>query len=167
MLVSSLLMLMAVKKRKYTGEPYITHPIAVAKMVAEVTEDVNMICAALLHDVIEDTHVTYKDLINAGFGIFTAKIVLDLTNFSISSDGNRAARNELDRRYIERASSASKTIKLADLIHNSESIIIHAKQDFADTYIREKILLLKVLKEGDSGLYKRALEVTNNYKFTG
>ena len=41
-------------KRKYTGEPYVNHPIAVAKIVASVTKDQEMLAAALLHDTIED-----------------------------------------------------------------------------------------------------------------
>lgn len=47
-------------------------------MVASVTDDCEMICAALLHDVIEDCGVTKQDLLDAGFGI--AKLVTDLTN---------------------------------------------------------------------------------------
>jgi len=54
--------------RKYTGEPYINHPVAVARIVAGVTDDCEMICAALLHDVIEDCGKTWQDLVDVGFG---------------------------------------------------------------------------------------------------
>ncbi len=65
-------------KRK-SGEPYILHPIAVAKIVAtEIGLGTKAICAALLHDVVEDTHFTLEDIENA-FGSKIAYIVDGLT----------------------------------------------------------------------------------------
>ena len=46
------------QKRKYTGEPYIIHPVAVANMVSDYEGSDNAISAALMHDVLEDTDVT-------------------------------------------------------------------------------------------------------------
>lgn len=50
------------QRRKYTGDPYIVHPAAVANLVSTVTSDVEMICAAWLHDVVEDTSKTLDDI---------------------------------------------------------------------------------------------------------
>ena len=146
------------QKRKYTGEPYIVHPLAVAEIVASVTDDADAICAALLHDTIEDTIITYEDIISNGFGYRTARLVLELTEFSLKHDGNRQLRKDLDARYLARATPLAKTIKLADLIDNSASIVKY-DTDFARIYLREKALLLAVLTDGDSTLHARASEI--------
>lgn len=80
--------------RMYTYEPYITHPIAVAKMVSTVTQDPDMICAALLHDVVEDCDVTNDEICHK-FGYRVAQLVLEITQFSVPSDGNRKVRKLL------------------------------------------------------------------------
>ena len=145
------------QKRKYTGEPYVNHCVEVAKIVQAAGGDVEMICAALLHDTIEDTPVTYDELIKECHGFYAgiADLVLWLSDVSKPSDGNRATRKALDRDHIAKAPVRAKTIKLADLISNSASIIEHDPK-FAETYLREKRLLLDVLKDGDSGLWQRA-----------
>ena len=145
------------QKRKYTGEPYVTHCVEVAKIVQEVGGDVEMICAALLHDVLEDTPVSYDELNAAkyGFNFGICQLVLWLTDVSRPEDGNRATRKTLDREHIAKAPARAKTIKLADLISNSSSIVQHDPK-FAKTYLQEKRLLLDVLKDADKGLWDRA-----------
>ena len=146
--------------RKYTGEPYVNHCVEVAKIVQSVGGDIQMICAALLHDVIEDTPVTIEEL-NAdchGFRWGICDLVVWLTDVSKPEDGNRAARKALDRANIAAAPPQAKTIKLADLISNSASIVKHDPK-FAKTYLREKRLLLEVLKDGDSTLWARANDI--------
>ncbi len=143
--------------RKYTGEPYVTHPVAVAKIVASVTSDCNMICAALLHDVIEDTPVTYKDIVSAGFGRDVGMLVLDLTDVSHPLDGNRKVRKFLDRVHTSLACRDAKTIKLADLIDNTSSITA-CDPKFAKVYMAEKKLLLPHLRGGHGALLARATQ---------
>ena len=142
------------QKRKYTGEPYITHPIAVAEIVKTVPHTQEMIAAALLHDVVEDTHVTL-DQIEDNFGEKVAELVSWLTDISRPEDGNRRFRKSLDRDHSANAPAEAQTIKLADLIHNTESI---EKNDpgFYTVYKQEKIELLKVLTKGDPTLLVRA-----------
>jgi len=142
------------QKRKYTGEPYITHPIAVAEIVKTVPHTDEMIAAALLHDVVEDTHVTL-DQIEDNFGEKVAELVSWLTDISRPEDGNRRFRKSLDRDHSANAPAEAQTIKLADLIHNTESI---EKNDpgFYTVYKQEKIELLKVLTKGDPTLLVRA-----------
>ena len=144
------------QKRKYTGEDYIVHPIEVAKIVKSVAHTPQMVAAALLHDVVEDTDVSLED-ISIKFGPDIANLVSDLTDVSKPEDGNRATRKALDRAHTARASAAAKTIKLADLISNSRSIV-EFDPHFAKVYLKEKALLLGVLTDGDQILWKKAAE---------
>lgn len=148
--------------RKYTNEPYINHPIEVAETVASVTNDIESISAALLHDVIEDCGVTYSELAECGFGHSIARLVVELSNVSKASDGNRKVRKELDLQHTAKASARAKTVKLADLLSNAKSILAHDK-NFAKVYFQEMKYLLEVLKEGDPVLYARALVMTDLY----
>lgn len=150
------------QQRKYTGKPYIVHPVEVAQIVSTVTDCCYCICAALLHDVIEDCGATVESLNEEGFGFGISTLVLELTDFSVKSDGNRATRKELDRRYLSRVSNKAKTVKLADLISNSKSIAEHDPK-FAKTYMKEKKLLLEVLVGGNEILYKQAKQIVDDY----
>ena len=147
--------------RKYTGEPYVMHPIAVSIIVAGVSDEVNMQCAAVLHDVVEDTEIT-SDEIAEEFGYTVARMVDELTDISELSDGNRKIRKHIDLVHLMSASDDSKTIKLADLINNSESIIKYGK-GFTEIYMNEKRELLKVLVGGDKSLHARATAIVNEY----
>lgn len=138
------------QKRKYTGEPYITHPLAVMKIVQGVPHSPEMLMAAVLHDVVEDTPVSIME-IHDHFGDLVGEYVNGLTDVSRPQDGNRAARKKLDREHISVQCPEVKTIKLADLIHNTRSIAQH-DPDFWKVYRQEKILLLEVLQEGDRTL---------------
>lgn len=140
--------------RKYSGEPYIVHPIEVMKIVMTVDHDDAMLSAALLHDVVEDTEVTIEEIEQA-FGPDIADLVSDLTDVSRPADGNRKARKTLDREHSATASARAQTIKLADLISNS-SDITRNDPSFAKVYLAEKRLLLKVLVLGDKILHKKA-----------
>ncbi|MCW8935202.1 MAG: HD domain-containing protein [Gammaproteobacteria bacterium] len=140
--------------RKYTKQPYQTHLHEVAKLVSTVTDDEEVIAAAWLHDTVEDTPATLGD-IEKSFGRSVADLVEELTDISKPSDGNRAARKEIDRQHLATASSRAKTIKLADLIHNCTDIVKNDKK-FAITYMSEMYALLNILVGGDSNLLKQA-----------
>jgi len=142
------------QNRKYTGEDYIHHPAAVVEIVRSVPHTPEMLAAAWLHDVVEDTGVTLDD-IRAEFGDAVADLVSHLTDASKPADGNRAARKAIDREHTAQASPQAKTIKLADLIDNTRSIVAH-DPDFARLYLQEKALLLEVLREGDATLWAMA-----------
>jgi (p)ppGpp synthase/HD superfamily hydrolase len=142
-------------RRKYTNEPYIVHPAEVAKIVAGVpgaTPD--MVAAAWLHDVVEDTGCTYND-IHMGFGTDIATLVGWLTDVSKPEDGPRWFRKKMDREHTAAAPAEAQTIKLADLISNTKSIMAHDKK-FAKVYLEEKRLLLDVMTRGDAGLMAEA-----------
>lgn len=142
------------QRRKYTGEPYILHPIAVARLVESVGLDEEVVAAALLHDVIEDTQFGYVD-IWARFGQRVADLVNEVTDVSKPSDGNRAVRKALDREHLAKASPEGMSIKLADLIDNTKSITIH-DPDFARVYMREKKALISLLRAGNVTLFVQA-----------
>jgi len=145
------------QKRKFTGEPYVVHPIAVARLVSTVTEDSATIAAALLHDVVEDTFVTPTMVFDL-FGEEIAQLVMEVTDVSTPEDGNRATRKALDLAHLAKASSRGQTIKLADLIDNSRTIIEHDRH-FARIYLGEKAQLLRVLTAGHPTLHRQATEM--------
>jgi (p)ppGpp synthase/HD superfamily hydrolase len=142
------------QRRKYTNEPYIIHPMEVRQIVATVSQDPAMLAAALLHDVVEDTAVELT-LIRNLFGQEVADLVSWLTDISRPTDGNRAARKALDRAHIAQAPAAAQTIKCADLISNTRSIVQHDPK-FARTYLPEKRELLRVLYRADPVLLEQA-----------
>lgn len=128
------------QKRKYSDDDYIVHPIRVANLVKQYGGTENMIAAAYLHDVVEDTDVT-MDTITSLFGSVVAKYVSDLTDVSKPSDGNREARKTIDRQHTADASADAQFIKCADIIDNAYDIADH-DPSFWRVYQREMSLLL-------------------------
>jgi (p)ppGpp synthase/HD superfamily hydrolase len=140
--------------RKYTFEPYIVHPAEVAKIVCDAGGSEAMVAAAWLHDTVEDTGVTIET-IRAEFGVEVAELVGWLTDVSLPEHGNRAHRKALDRAHSAAAPAEAQTVKLADLIANTRSIMAH-DEAFAKTYLEEKRLLLAVMTKGDARLMAEA-----------
>ena len=136
--------------RKYTFEPYIVHPAEVASIVRSVPHTDEMVAAAWLHDTVEDTDVTIED-VRAEFGDKVAELVGWLTDVSRPEDGNRAVRKAMDRAHSAAAPAEAQTVKLADLIANTRSIMKHDVA-FAKTYLEEKRLMLEVMDKGDATL---------------
>ena len=111
--------------RRRSGEPYILHPIAVAKIVSrEIGLGSTSICAALLHDVVEDTEYTVDD-IEAQFGTKIARIVDGLTKISGGIFGDRASlQAENFRKLLLTMSDDIRVvlIKMADRLHNMRTL---------------------------------------------
>lgn len=143
--------------RKYTGEPYIVHPIEVAEIVIMtpgVTE--SMIMAAFLHDTVEDTGTTVTE-IDLAFGPVVAKYVFELTDYFTPENFpmyNRAERKEREALRLMYISPEAKTVKLADGLSNTKSIGEHDPK-FLKTYGPEKRAALESLRGGDIGLWNR------------
>lgn len=130
------------QRRKYTNEPYIVHPIEVADMVRRYSEsDEHMVCAALCHDLIEDTTVTMHDITN-NLGTEIASLVDELTDISKKATivGNREFRKMCDRFYLKERSAKAQLIKCCDIMSNLNDTVSF-DHDFAKVYIKEKILL--------------------------
>jgi (p)ppGpp synthase/HD superfamily hydrolase len=147
------------QKRKYTGEPYINHPAAVVKLVeGSIPHTPEMLAAAWLHDVVEDTGVDLET-IRAEFGNIVAGMVEWLTDTPLEM-GNRAQRKSVDQGRLADASPDVQTIKLADTIDNT-STIRERDPEFWEVYKLEKQQLLEVMNQGDPDLMKMAKEIIN------
>ena len=150
------------QKRKYTNEPYINHPMAVATLVDFIADgDEDMICAAILHDVLEDTDVGEGEL-RKRFGDAITDLVVGLTDVSKPEDGNRADRKAMDRLHTINSPAKVQTIKLADLIDNSRSIVKH-DPGFAKVYMAEKRTLIDGMRKGDRTLWLWANAIVEDY----
>jgi (p)ppGpp synthase/HD superfamily hydrolase len=139
--------------RKYTGESYFNHCEEVANIVLPFGTN-EMVAAAYLHDTVEDCEVPIE-LIGSLFGDEVQSLVSDLTDVSTLTDGNRRTRKDIDLAHTAKASQDAKTIKLADLISNTKSIVQY-DPDFARVYLREKERLLEVLQDGHNLLFAEA-----------
>lgn len=144
-------------RRKYTQQPYDMHLRAVAELVATVSDDREMLAAAWLHDIVEDTPVTLEE-VEREFGSAVAGLVNELTDVSRPGDGNRAARKALDRAHLAAASPRAKTVKLADLCDNARDIS-GADPKFARVFLGEMEALLEVLGEGNARMLAKARRV--------
>tara|TARA_B110000090_G_scaffold138395_1_gene152249 strand:+ start:149 stop:2365 length:2217 start_codon:yes stop_codon:yes gene_type:complete len=113
------------EQRRKTGEPYIYHPIAVAKIVAyEIGLGATSIAAALLHDVVEDTHYTIED-IDRLFGETIARIVNGLTKISrLNKEKDASIQAENFRKMLLTLHDDVRVIliKIADRLHNMQTM---------------------------------------------
>jgi guanosine-3',5'-bis(diphosphate) 3'-pyrophosphohydrolase len=108
------------RRKDHVASPYINHPIALATVLWHEggVHDATVICAALLHDTIEDTQTTAEELQEI-FGVKIARVVLEVT------DDKLLLKAERKRRQIEHAphlSRAAKLVKLADKVCNLRDV---------------------------------------------
>lgn len=140
--------------RKYTGNPYADHLAEVAGIVSTVAAKAHealtideVVAVAWLHDSFEDQGMTPGEL-DARFGRIVAVGVAWLSDIET---GNRAERKAASRARLARAPGWIQTIKCADLISNTSSIVKHDPK-FAVTYLAEKRALLDVMNKADPRL---------------
>jgi (p)ppGpp synthase/HD superfamily hydrolase len=144
------------QQRKYTDEPYIVHPRAVARMVEGYGASDHAIAAAWLHDVVEDTPARHQTIFEQ-FGEEVAKLVFFVTDVSVAQDGNRHIRKALDRFFVASGPSESKLIKLCDLMDNTKTIVRY-DPTFAAVYIPEKEAIVnEIAKAGYDDLLLKPL----------
>lgn len=123
------------RRKDEDASPYINHPLALASVLANEggVTDVDVLCAALLHDTIEDTKTTFAEL-QCEFGDRIARIVFEVT------DDKSLSKEERKRLQVERAAQASadaKLVKLADKICNLRDLLARPPADWSDTRKRE------------------------------
>jgi (p)ppGpp synthase/HD superfamily hydrolase len=166
------------QKRKYTGEPYYTHPSSVQEIVSKAFIKqpsfrearispffsksllgytyINSLCSAYLHDVVEDCNITFNEL-SREFNKDIAEIVFWCTNLS-----ELKFKNRWDKKITERWKwhahesinfNAAKIVKAADIIHNCESIFKHDPA-FAQVYLKEKHAVLAAMDMYYSAEYR-------------
>lgn len=140
--------------RKYTGNPYITHPFRVAMTAARYGLPPEAVAAAYLHDVVEDCEVGIDEIV-AEFGTAVAALVAELTNTSKRIPGlNRAGRKAVDIARIATVSPTAKILKLFDRIDNLREINTRSDPDFAALYADETRMLLDVLRDAPADLWQ-------------
>lgn len=103
-----------------SGEEYITHPLAVAIILAKLNADTDTICAGLLHDVIEDTETTKEDIVSE-FGKNVATLVMGVTNLTKLSISDKNMLDIANLRKLMLGMTRDVRIliiKLADRLHN-------------------------------------------------
>jgi guanosine-3',5'-bis(diphosphate) 3'-pyrophosphohydrolase len=153
--------------RRLSGEPYIMHPIAVARIVcSEIGLGSTSICSALLHDVVEDTDYTIEDIENI-FGPKIAQIVDGLTKISGGIFGEQAsAQAENFKKLLLTMSDDIRVIliKIADRLHNMRTL---ASQPANKQYkIAGETLYIYAPLAHRLGLYKVKSELENlSFKF--
>ncbi len=158
------------QKRKYTGEPYVNHCLSVAEIVSEFEDDCVEI--ALCHDLFEDTKCDFtmlcKELIRIGYDRNHAYSICtnvnELTDEFTHEDFpylNREARKINEAKRLGTISHKSQSVKYADLINNTESIVTHDK-GFAKVYLSEKELILQLMRKGNSTLFCNCLKALQN-----
>ncbi|GGE44218.1 RelA/SpoT family protein [Psychroflexus planctonicus] len=155
-------------QRRKSGEAYIFHPIAVAKIVAsEIGLDATSITAALLHDVVEDTEYSLAD-IEQMFGETVARIVDGLTKISsLKKDGNISLQAENFRKMLLTLSDDVRVIiiKIADRLHNMQTM--DAMRDDKQVKIASETLYIYAPLAHRIGLYNIKTELEDlSLKYT-
>lgn len=111
-------------QQRESGEPYITHPLAVAIILAKYNADTDTICAALLHDCLEDTDATYEEIENL-FGSNVAMLVEGVTNLSKADFYDKQALDNANIRKVFKGTLKDVRIiliKIADRLHNMRTL---------------------------------------------
>jgi len=147
------------QRRKYTGNPYADHLAEVAGIVATVQHEFMVppgviLATAWLHDCVEDQGVSLQTIADK----FGNMVAIGVSGLSDLETGNRAERKAASRERLAACSSWIQTIKCADLISNTSSIVEHDPK-FAVVYLEEKRMLLDVLTKADPRL--RAIAMDN------
>lgn len=146
------------QKRKYTGEPYIVHPIGVAQLVEQhgrlhnlsSKRLNNMIAAAFLHDVVEDCGVTFEQIYDK-FGPRIRDLVFWLTDPTKglsygSSNYNRKVRKNIAHQFLAEADGDALFVKACDIIHNGKTIFLNDK-GFGPVFLEEVMSLYARVKD--------------------
>ena len=155
-------------QRRKSGEPYVFHPISVAKIVAhEIGLDATSIAAALLHDVVEDTEYSFED-IEKLFGSNVMRIVEGLTKISkLSKESNVSLQAENFRKLLITLNDDIRVIiiKIADRLHNMQTL--DAMPEYKQIRIASETLYIYAPLSHRIGLYNIKTELEDlSFKYT-
>lgn len=139
------------QRRKYDGSPYIGHLLEVCQLVRIVggVEDINILKAAILHDVVEDTHVHLDSI----FLFFGQNVALKVSELTCTEAESTVEKREKLLNQLEYASQESKLIKLADLSSNISSIPSWPEKQIAE-YINWCEKVASICKPASPALYE-------------
>jgi guanosine-3',5'-bis(diphosphate) 3'-pyrophosphohydrolase len=117
------------RRKDAEASPYINHPIALANVLANEggVQDVTVLCAAVLHDTIEDTETTADEL-RAMFGDQVASVVLEVTD---DKSLDKAVRKQQQIEHAPHISPQAQLVKLADKISNLRDILASPPADWS------------------------------------
>lgn len=117
------------RRKDAKASPYINHPIALAQVLSEEAgiNDIDVLCAAILHDTIEDTHTTVDEL-REHFGHRITDIVLEVTDDKSMS---KEQRKKLQIEHASHKSPEARLVKLADKICNLRDILASPPSDWS------------------------------------
>src|SRR5688572_22609332 len=156
------------QRRKYEDAKYIVHPLRVMETCRTVTDEISILSAALLHDVLEDTPVSAEEMLAFLRTVMeehkanqTLQLVIELTDVYTKAafpTYNRRKRKNLELERIAKTSAESQTIKYADIIDNTPGISKN-DPDFAVRFLKEYKQLLKKTDKGHPLLYQRAVHL--------
>ncbi len=151
--------------RKYSPDRYIVHPVRVMETCREYTSDTAILAAALLHDVLEDTAVSQKELfhfletvMDRNLAHRTLAYVIELTDVYTKAaypQWNRRTRKGKELERLVNTSPGSQTIKYADILDNAKDVVEH-DPDFAKVFLMEYRTVLRKLDKGEEDLRARA-----------
>jgi guanosine-3',5'-bis(diphosphate) 3'-pyrophosphohydrolase len=141
------------KRKDAEASPYINHPIALANVLVDEggVEDIEVLCAALLHDTIEDTDTTHEELVNA-FGSRIAHIVAEVTD---DKNLKSVERKRLQIEHAPKLSVEAKLVKLADKTCNLRDIVVRPPAKWDLTRRREYFDWAKRVVDGLRGVHPR------------
>ena len=136
-------------QKRHSGDPYISHPVAVANILAELKLDGPTITTALLHDTIEDTKATYDEVKN-NFGEEIADLVDGVTKISkLEVEKKTLTAGENFRKLILATSKDIRVllVKLADRLHNIRTITSIDKKEKRERIAKETMEIYAPLAE--------------------
>jgi len=158
------------QQRRYEKARYIVHPVRVMETCRQFTNDITILSAALLHDVLEDTPVTRTELydflltaMNKDQASRTTLLVEELTDVFTKANYpqyKRRQRKDMEAKRVSQTSADAQTIKYADIIDNIREIT-EQDPDFARVFLSEYRSLLKRIPKGNEDLYKTAVSKLN------
>jgi guanosine-3',5'-bis(diphosphate) 3'-pyrophosphohydrolase len=156
--------------RRYSDDPYIVHPMRVMTTCTNYTDDLPILCAAILHDVLEDTPVSagelevfLKTIMDREDAERTLALVVELTDVFTKSDYprmNRRTRRGKEADRLSKVSPEAQTIKYADILDNTD--VTTNDPDFAWTFLRECQQILDKMKDGNPDLRAKAIKRVND-----
>lgn len=155
------------QQRKYSTERYIVHPVRVMKICEEYDNRTEVLAAALLHDVLEDTSKTEQELyrflcdtLHPQQADRALLLVIELTDVYTKKaypNWNRKKRKQKETERLSDTSAEAQTIKYADIIDNTNEIVVFDRH-FAPKFLKECLHILELADKGNKSLRKMATD---------